>query len=204
MSYALDRRTVLNGLLLTAATSSVFRATPAQSPASQGLAATLLASGPHPSLGHHADTFGRLIGSWAGHYRDRDETGAVEEGPMEVHFGWVLDGRAVQDTFIAPPRGVAAPANSERRTYGTTIRVFDPKTESWLAVWHNPITGVRNDLVGRRVRDDIVNFCTVDERPEKWLFTQIKRDSFLWQAFSLANDGLTWELETDFRLHRIA
>jgi hypothetical protein len=44
----------------------------------------------------------------------------------------------------------------------------------------------------------------VDERPGKWLFTQIKRDSFLWQAFSLANDGLTWELETDFRLHRIA
>ena len=204
MSNALDRRTVLNSLLLTAATSSVSGAGPAQSPASHGLAGTLLASGPHPSLGHHADTFGRLIGSWAGHYRDRDETGAVEEGPMEVHFGWVLDGRAVQDTFIAPPRGVAAPANSERRTYGTTIRVFDPKTESWLAVWHNPITGVRNDLVGRRVRDDIVNFCTVDERPEKWLFTQIKRDSFLWQAFSLANDGLTWELETDFRLHRIA
>ena len=55
-----------------------------------GLAETLLASAPHPSLGEHADTFGRLIGSWAGTYRDRDPGGPEETGNMEVHFGRVI------------------------------------------------------------------------------------------------------------------
>ena len=31
-----------------------------------GFLDALVARGPHPSLGAHADTYGRLIGSWAG------------------------------------------------------------------------------------------------------------------------------------------
>ena len=180
-------------------------ATPPSSVTSSGFAQALLAPGPHPSLGGHADTFGRLIGSWAGEYRDRDPGEPVETGPLEVHFGWVLQGRAVQDTFIAPTRESAGAGSLlKRQTCGTTVRVFYPESETWRAVWLNPVKGVRNDLIGRRMGDDIVQFCRGADRPEKWIFSRITARSFLWQAFLLGNDGVTWTLGTEFQLHRIA
>ncbi len=51
----------------------------------------------------------------------------------EWHFGWALEGRAVQDVWIVPPRGelrrgdAAANVNS----YGTTLRVYDPDIDAW-------------------------------------------------------------------------
>ena len=118
----LERRAAVNALLVTAvavgipprqpgpadtATSSLpIRGTHSVPPSNMtglsdtGFAQTLLAPGPHPSLGHHADTFGRLIGSWSGEYHDHQAGQPLETGSMEVHFGWVLQGRAVQDTWM--------------------------------------------------------------------------------------------------------
>ena len=169
-----------------------------------GLADTLLAASPHPSLGAHADAFGRLIGSWAGEYRDRDTDGSEEIGTMEVHFGWVLQGRAVQDTWIAPPRAQREGSTLKRQTYGTTLRVFHSDIEAWRAVWLNPVAGKRIDLIGRRVGDDIVQFCLDAERPEKWVFSQITECSFVWRAYLLGDDGVTWRPDTTFQLRRTA
>jgi hypothetical protein len=225
------RRTAINGLVAAAlakvagavadATPGTARASTEDPPmnsslpnsavTSSGFAETLLASGPHPSLGRHAGTFGRLIGSWAGEYRDRDADATEETGTMEVHFGWVLQGRAVQDTWIAPPRALRAGSTLKRQTYGTTVRVFHPRTEDWRAVWLNPVAGVRNDLVGRRVGDDIVQFCLPHgsaglgaDRPEKWVFSRITARSFLWHAYLLEDDGVTWRVDTQFQLQRTA
>ena len=172
-----------------------------------GFAETLHAAGPHPSLGQHADTFGRLIGSWEGEYRDQDDPGQPPEtGLMEVHFGWVLQGRAVQDTWIAPRRNAAAASGStlKRQTYGTTVRVFHPELAAWRAVWLNPIKGERTDLLGRRIGDDIVQFCLDADRPEKWVFSEITVRSFRWRAFLLGDDGVTWRVDTEFHLRRTA
>jgi hypothetical protein len=49
------------------------------------------------------DLYGWLIGSWdmdVVHYRV-DLGSARRRG--EIHFGWVLEGRAVQDVWIMPP-----------------------------------------------------------------------------------------------------
>jgi hypothetical protein len=174
-------------------------------------AETLLASGPHPSLGRHADTFGRLIGSWAGEYRDSDPGQPAETGLMEVHFGWVLQGLAVQDTWIAPPRAERTGAMRKRQTYGSTLRVFDPQQEVWRSTWINPHGGDHYELIGRRIGDDIVQFCTARgpsgagaDRPEKWVFSRITARSFQWCASTLEDDGLTWRTTTEFQLHRTA
>jgi hypothetical protein len=169
-----------------------------------GFPETLLAPGPHPSLGRHAETFGRLIGSWAGEYHDRRPGEPQETGTMEVHFGWVLQGLAVQDTWIAPPRPLRPGSALKRQTYGTTVRVFYPQEETWRAVWLNPVAGVRIDLLGRRVGNDIVQFCLNKDRPEKWVFSEITARSFLWRALLLADDGLTWRTDTEFHLQRTA
>jgi hypothetical protein len=203
-----NRRTVVNSLLVFAVGAGAgitieepVMSTPVHSP---GFAAALLAPGPHPSLGRHAETFGRVIGSWAGEYRDRRAGQPDETGPMEVHFGWVLQGLAVQDTFIAPPRSLHAGSTLKRQTYGTTVRVFHADQEAWRSVWLNPVGGFHTELVGRRIGDDIVQFVLGADRPEKWVFSRIAARSFLWQALVLADDGLTWRVDTEFQLHRSA
>ena len=170
-----------------------------------GFAQTLHAAGPHPSLGQHADTFGRIIGSWEGEYRDEDPGEPPETGLMEVHFGWVLQGRAVQDTWISPPRKVGLGGSTlKRQTYGTTVRVFHPELAAWRAVWLNPVKGERIDLLGRRIGNDIVQFCLDADRPEKWVFSEITDRSFRWRAFLLGDDGVTWRVDTEFHLRRTA
>lgn len=176
---------------------------PVETPVS-GFLDALVAKGPHPSLGRHAETYGRLIGSWAGHYEDRSEDDAVARGRMEVHFAWVLEGRAVQDVWIAPPIAARLEGRKSdgRDTYGSTLRVFDPAIEAWRVVWLNPPTDVRNDLVGRRVGDDIVQTGWFRDRAIKWIFTRMAPDSFIWQAFELEADGATWRPVTQFDLKR--
>lgn len=80
---------------------------------------------------------------------------------------------------------------------GTTLRVFHPESEAWRAVWLNPLKGKRNDLIGRRIGDDIVQLCLGTDRPEKWVFSQITARSFLWRAYLLGDDGLTWVMGTE-------
>jgi hypothetical protein len=61
----------------------------------------LKAPGRSPEIPESADAYGWLIGSWeldALHYRGVDVTARRIKG--EVHFGWVLEGRAVQDVWI--------------------------------------------------------------------------------------------------------
>src|SRR5688572_6302211 len=112
---------------------------------------TLAARGPHPSLGAHADTYGRLIGSWEGELHNHLVDGPPPVSSIEVRFAWVLDGRAVQDTWITPAhkdRG-SIPAGT-MNWYGTTLRVFDPTSESWRAAWTDPVSQRRIEIEGRR------------------------------------------------------
>lgn len=160
----------------------------------------LVCASPHPSLGAHADTYGRLIGSWHGTYRDVHPDGE-ETGPMDVHFAWALDGRAVQDVWIALPD---AEGTRKRHMHGTTLRVFDPAAQVWRVDWWNPVRGAHCALVGRRLEDRIVQLGYWNDRPQRWQFLEITPESFLWQAHSLGDDGETWQLATEFRLTRSA
>jgi hypothetical protein len=83
----------------------------------------LQADGP---FAEHADKlmqFGRLVGSWDIEGRFYDEAGNVtKEHTGEWHFGWVLEGRAIQDVLICPPRHAREPGQRSR-AYDITIRV---------------------------------------------------------------------------------
>ena len=63
----------------------------------------LAAPGRSPEIPASADVYGWLCGSWeldVIHYRAIDVRGRGMRG--EVHAGWVLEGRAVQDVWIMP------------------------------------------------------------------------------------------------------
>lgn len=150
------------------------------------------------------DLYGWLIGSWdmdVLHYRV-DLGDARRRG--EIHFGWVLEGRAVQDVWIMPPRSEHHVGLTAADTmYGTTLRVWDPALRAWRVTYMNPLTGQRDELVGRRVGDDLVQIGThADGTPIRWNFTDITRDSFRWTGVALAQDGVTWTLEAEFHARR--
>jgi hypothetical protein len=50
------------------------------------------------------DIYGWLIGGWEATVYDYAEDGTAHESSGEWHFGRVLEGRAIQDVWISPPR----------------------------------------------------------------------------------------------------
>jgi hypothetical protein len=194
-----------------------------------GFLAVLCAPARAADIDDADDLYGWLIGSWemdVVHYRV-DLRDAPRHG--EIHFGWVLEGRAVQDVWIMPPRGEGGPeadganAASARNAayaaktanvpsvaspaadamYGTTLRIWDPALHAWRVTYVNPRTGQRDELIGRRIGDALVQIGThADGTPIRWNFTDITRDAFRWTGVALAPDGVTWTLEAEFHARR--
>lgn len=164
----------------------------------------LLAEGRSPEVPEAADAYGWLVGSWdldVRHYWV-DVSSRGLEG--EVHFAWVLEGRAVQDVWIMP-RLADRSAGLDRsfNTYGTTLRVWDAAIQAWRVTWIDPVNGARNDLIGRWHGRDVVQLGThTDGTPIRWMFTEITPDSFRWTGESLEADGHTWKLQGEFRAKR--
>jgi hypothetical protein len=166
--------------------------------------AVLAAAGRSPEIPEAADAYGWLVGSWdldVRHY-GVDVTALHLRG--EAHFGWVLEGRAVQDVWIMPRRSErTAPPDKTRNMYGTTLRVWDPALHAWRVTWINPVNGGRDELIGRRSGADIVQVGThADGTPIRWIFTEIALDSFHWIGEVLEPDGQTWRREGEFRARR--
>jgi uncharacterized damage-inducible protein DinB len=166
--------------------------------------AFLAATGRSPEIPESADAYGWLIGSWdldVLHY----STDVSGRGlAAEAHFSWVLEGRAVQDVWIMPRRAErSAPLDKARNMFGTTLRVWDPSIQAWRVTWINPVSGSRDELIGRRVGKDVVQIGThSDGTPIRWTFTHITPDSFHWIGEALDPDGRTWRLQGEFRAKR--
>ena len=170
-----------------------------------GFASALVAGGRSPEISESADVYGWLMGSWELDVFDYDADGNVHRSKGEVHVSWVLDGRAVQDVWIMPRRAErVADLDRGRNRYGTTLRVWDPSIQAWRVTWVNPVTGGRDELVGRWSGQEIVQVGThADGTPIRWIFGEITPDSFRWTGEALQHDGKTWKLEDEFRAKRM-
>lgn len=181
-------------------------ATQARQTANDSFIALLSASGRSPEIPESADVYGWLVGSWeleVLHYKAVDVSRQNIKG--EAHFGWVLEGRAVQDVWIMP-RPCERRPDSDRANnmYGTTLRVWDSAIQAWRIRWMNPVSGHEERQTGRKVGDEIVQVgARADGTPTRWRFTEITRDSFHWLGEALEPDGKTWKLEGEFRARRI-
>ena len=115
--------------------------------------------------------------------------GATEKSTGEIHFGWVLEGRAIQDIWIRPRR----PAPSTM--YGTTLRIFDPGIDGWHVIWCDPLNQDYSRQIGRAAGKDIVQIGE-DSRGLKarWRFTEITADSFHWIGEERSSDSDPWKI----------
>jgi len=150
----------------------------------------------------HADSdiYDCLIGSWNVRVVDYGENGLKRESRGEWHFARALEGRAIQDVFIVPTRNERNSSTpKERNRYGTSLRTYDSATSSWHITWINPVRQVHNQLVGRKVGNDIIQ-DGVDEKGAlmRWCFRDITANSFLWTGEESNDNGKTWQLGAEF------
>ena len=69
-----------------------------------------------------------------------------------------------------------AQTNKANNMYGTTLRVRHPSIQAWLITWINPVTGHREEQIGHRIGNDIVQVgARRDATPTRWRFMKPPR-----------------------------
>jgi hypothetical protein len=99
---------------------------------------------PNPALGNEARTFDRLVGAWDADFSFRRDDGTVYHKKGEIRFGWVMDGRAIQDLWVGYPS-----EGQKDRSIGTTFRFFDTKLNLWRIVFIKSPIQLRGHCPGR-------------------------------------------------------
>lgn len=166
---------------------------------------TLAAADRSPEIPEDSDIYGWLIGNWELDVRYYRVDVSSQKLKGEAHFARVLEGRAIQDTWIMPRRSErSVEPDRSCNMYGTTLRRWDSSLEAWRVTWINPVTGMCDELIGRRDGQDIIQIGThANGTPIRWIFTEITADSFRWIGEALNPDGKTWKLEGEFLAKRI-
>lgn len=167
--------------------------------------AALAADGPHPDLAAELRLFGQFVGSWDLDVTWHEDGCAVRSATGEWHFAWALEGRAVMDVWIVPPRSLRR-RGVDLYEYGCTMRFYDPALDAWRSTWVGPMHGVVVPFVARASGQDIVleGGQTTDGRAMRWSFSEIGAQAFAWRNEVSDDGGLNWVLQQDFRCRRVA
>jgi hypothetical protein len=163
----------------------------------------LRADGPNPENADKLRLFGRLVGSWdvEGRYFDADGN-VTRENTGEWHFGWVLEGRVIQDVLISPPRAGRQPGQ-QSKAYDTAIRAFDPTIDAWRVTVVAPIFGATVNLIAREHGDEIwLEGPGPDSKPVRWTFSEFTPDRVRWQGYATPDNGVTWVRDEEIILRR--
>ena len=70
--------------------------------ASNKLISVLHAEKPAADRAEKLQLYGRFVGDWETRIIAHAPDGARHEGSGEIHFGWILEGRAIQDVWMIP------------------------------------------------------------------------------------------------------
>jgi hypothetical protein len=112
----------------------------------------------------------------------------------------------VQDVWIMPRRADRRPDfDRSMNMYGTTLRSWDPVIHAWRIAWTNPVSGHREEQVGRWNDGDILQEgVRADGTKTRWTFTEITPQSFHWRGEAMYPNQHTWTLEGEFLATRRA
>jgi hypothetical protein len=166
-----------------------------------GLASVLLSDGPDPRYAQELQTFGRFVGSWDVELTEYSSNGDSETSAAEWHFGWVLAGRAVQDVWITPPIEQQRREGVPPREWGTMVRYYDPSADCWRLTWAGPGKGRQILLIAREEDDQIVLEGEEHGHRIRWVFSEIRENSFLWESHEEQPDG-SWQRVQQMRACR--
>ena len=181
--------------------------------ASSAMLEALAAPGPAPEHADKLTLFGRLVGTWDVDDTHFDVGSAVTKRQRgEWLFGWVLNGRAIQDALITPPRDVQRETGVPFGEYGTTLRFYDPKLDVWQVTYVAPVYGAIVKLVAK-IDEDGNGIVMDGQAPEgapdaghryRWTFSDVTADSFRWRGYWSDDDGQMWHLDEEMLARRRA
>lgn len=133
-----------------------------------------------------ADLFGSLIGEWDIVWNDHLEDDAPRRVKGEWIFSRVLDGTAIQDLFIVPSRAERLQDKQPDAEYGTTLRIFNPKTIHWDIFYGCMGEAIR--LTARKVDKEVVLTENTTGRM-RYVFSDITASSFLWRKEEMSENN---------------
>ncbi|MCP3475271.1 hypothetical protein NLM33_33655 [Bradyrhizobium sp. CCGUVB1N3] len=163
----------------------------------------LHADGPNPEHAQALRLYGQFIGDWDAEITAHAPDGATHRAAGEIHFGWVLEGRAVQDIWMIPRPAGAPPFPIAGNWYGTTLRVYDPTVDAWRIFWLDPGRSVFRQQIGRRSGADIVQEGTTDNGDlSRWSFTEITENAFRWRGEAKPATAPDWRLVVEVKARR--
>jgi hypothetical protein len=165
------------------------------------LISVLHAEQPASDRAEKLQLYGQFIGDWDSKIVAHAPDGARHERNGEIHFGWILQGRAVQDVWMIPrltERANAAAFPIAGNWYGTTLRIYDPTIDAWRIYWIDPATNAFRQQIGRPRGADIVQQGQLESGAlTRWSFTEIRPDSFHWLGEGSVDGGTSWRLITE-------
>ncbi|HEV2594616.1 MAG TPA: hypothetical protein VGU01_05385 [Sphingomicrobium sp.] len=166
------------------------------------LANVLLAQGPNHDHAAELQLFGQFEGAWGLDVTWFRNGELVREERGEWHFGWILDGRAMQDVWIVPTKAEQE-TGAQPYECGTSVRFFDPDLKAWRSTWIGPVQGsVRPFLAERRGDEIVLSGQQLDGREIEWVFLNIGPDSFSWRFRKRSESGTDWEVVQAFECRR--
>jgi len=161
----------------------------------------LHAQGPDHERAEALQLYGRFVGGWNAEITAHGPDGTSHRADGEIHFGWVLQGRAIQDVWMIPrlsDRCDAPVFPVAGNWYGTTLRVYDPTIKAWRIYWIDPATNVFLQQIGRAHGPDIVQEgMTGSGGRTRWSFTEITPNSFHWTGEGKLAESDDWRLVVD-------
>lgn len=161
----------------------------------------LQATAPHSSLADQTKAFERLIGTWDVQYTDFARDGTASHRSGELIFGWVMDGRAIQDVWIVDPSG----ARKEREIY-TELRYVDQKSQTWRATFIDPEGASVARFTGGVAGADriVLESRDFDGTETRWSFNDIRPDSLVYREETSRDGGSTWQITAEYRMKRLS
>jgi hypothetical protein len=120
--------------------------------ASNELISVLHAEKPAADRADKLQLYGRFIGDWETKIIAHAPDGGRHEGSGEIHFGWILEGRAIQDVWMIPrlaerPNALPFPV---RQLVWNDHQVYDPDIDAWRIYWIDPARNIFGQQIGRQ------------------------------------------------------
>ncbi|HLZ62404.1 MAG TPA: putative glycolipid-binding domain-containing protein [Ktedonosporobacter sp.] len=164
----------------------------------------LLANGPHPERADQLQLFGQFVGDWEADWTGYQPDGkGSQTGKGEIHFAWVLEGRAIQDVWIFPTREELR-QGVPMDEWGSTMRFYDPSIDVWKITFYGAVNNIVRTMTARAVGDEIwVEGNNLKGEPLRWVFSEITGQTFHWSNFVSRDGGQIWYMQEELEARRM-